>query len=487
MSILLPIIQIVLASKNVRLLIAAFLLCGFFQYAVAQEKILNLKHYSAEQGLSDNQITSITRDQNGFMWIGTKDGLNRYDGREFHVFKHLSNDTNSICANSITGLATDADTILWIGTATSGLASYNFRNGRFKSFNKAKSGFPSNAINTIAYDKFRNRVWIGFNNGGLGYLSLEDYKYNIVDSARSCYALLPTRNDIYAGTIARSIYTIIRKTKPDSVRGNNASTINSIFIANDSSVWVGAWNNAIHQLDLELNYKKYYLFDKSEKLDNSGDEIYAINEDATGTLWIGTKLTGLLLFDRKNNLLKDNYRFSIPVTSRVNAIYKDEFNRMWIATMSGLYLYDPTQNQFDITYLSVPKNTISCHIHGKCTTPGGIDIVAGDCGLYYKHKSSSNFVFKEMSYNNSPLQLTEIFQTSENKIFVGTNKTLFELDTLDMSLHKMNRLVNYETFSFFSIYASTINSIAKGSNLSSFSASHQLSYFIWSRKPLLSN
>ena len=175
MSILLPIIQIVLASKNVRLLIAAFLLCGFFQHAVAQEKILNLKHYSAEQGLSDNQTTSITRDQNGFMWIGTKDGLNRYDGREFHVFKHLSNDTNSICANSITGLATDADTILWIGTATSGLASYNFRNGRFKSFNKVRSGFPSNAINTIAFDSYRNRLWIGFNNGGLGYLSLEDH------------------------------------------------------------------------------------------------------------------------------------------------------------------------------------------------------------------------------------------------------------------------------------------------------------------------
>ncbi|MBK8416550.1 MAG: hypothetical protein IPL22_19810 [Bacteroidetes bacterium] len=78
------------------------------------------------------------------------------------------------------------------------------------------------------------------------------------------------------------------------------------------------------------------FFDKSEKLDNSGDEIYAINEDPSGTLWIGTKLAGLILFDRIKNSFKDNFRFSIPVTSRVNAIFKDEFNRMWIATMSGI-------------------------------------------------------------------------------------------------------------------------------------------------------
>ncbi|MBL0072743.1 MAG: hypothetical protein IPP34_13450 [Bacteroidetes bacterium] len=147
----------------------------------------------------------------------------------------------------------------------------------------------------------------------------------------------------------------------------------------------------------------------------------------------------------------------------MNAIYKDEFNRMWIATMSGLYLYDPTQNQFDITYLSVPKIQYLA-IFMASAPPGGIDIVAGDCGLFYKDKSSSNFLFKEMIYKTCPLQLTEIFQTSENKIFVGTNKTLFELDTLSMSLLKMNRLVSYESFEFFSIYASTINSITEFRN-----------------------
>lgn len=68
---------------------------------------------------------------------------------------------------------------------------------------------------------------------------------------------------------------------------------------------------------------------------------------------------------------------------------------------------------------------------------------------FYKDKNSTNFTFKEMIYENLPLQLTEIFQTSENKIFVGTNKTLFELDTLSMSLLKMNRLVSYESFEFF--------------------------------------
>lgn len=82
-------------------------------------------------------------------------------------------------------------------------------------------------------------------------------------------------------------------------------------------------------------------------------------------------------------------------------------------------------------------------------------------GFFYKDKNSSGFIHKEFIYENAPLQLTEIFQTSKNKIFVGTNKTLFELDTLNMSLNKMNRQVSYESFEFFSIYASTINSIAE--------------------------
>ncbi|MBK8416549.1 MAG: hypothetical protein IPL22_19805 [Bacteroidetes bacterium] len=101
----------------------------------------------------------------------------------------------------------------------------------------------------------------------------------------------------------------------------------------------------------------------------------------------------------------------------------------------GLYLYDPTQNQFDITYLPVPKIPFPVIFMGSAPL-GRNEIVAGDCGLFYKDKNSSGFIHKEFIYENAPLQLTEIFQTSKNKIFVGTNKTLFELDTLNMSLQK---------------------------------------------------
>ena len=72
-----------------------------FYVASAQDKTIILKHITTSDGLSDNQVTCMLRDNLGFMWIGTKDGLNRNDGREFYVFKHNPEDVNSVCGNNI--------------------------------------------------------------------------------------------------------------------------------------------------------------------------------------------------------------------------------------------------------------------------------------------------------------------------------------------------------------------------------------------------
>ena len=73
--------------------------------AKCQEKSISLKKITAEDGLADSRVTCIIRDQLGFMWIGTKDGLCRYDGRDFYVFRNRANDTTSLCSNNITCLA----------------------------------------------------------------------------------------------------------------------------------------------------------------------------------------------------------------------------------------------------------------------------------------------------------------------------------------------------------------------------------------------
>jgi len=124
-------------------MIQKFLSALFFVFAFccasAQERTIALKRLTSQEGLPDNQVTCAIHDKQGFMWIGTKDGLNRYDGLDFYVFKHNDNDSNSVCGNIISCLEIDGDSLLWIGTASSGMCCYDFRTGKFISFNKSNS------------------------------------------------------------------------------------------------------------------------------------------------------------------------------------------------------------------------------------------------------------------------------------------------------------------------------------------------------------
>lgn len=144
-----------------------------FSFSEAQPITLNLKKLTSENGLSDNQVTCILKDPLGFMWVGTKNGLNRFDGREFYVFKHDDHNSSSLGGNNITCLEMDDDSILWIGTASSGFCSYNFRNGKFTNYHNNNSTLSYNSINEIAYDKSRKKLWIAYNNRGLQTFDLK--------------------------------------------------------------------------------------------------------------------------------------------------------------------------------------------------------------------------------------------------------------------------------------------------------------------------
>ena len=143
-----------------------------FNTARSQEKTISFKQITSEDGLSDNRVTCMVRDPMGFMWIGTKDGLNRYDGRDFYVFRNRVNDSTSLCSNNITCLAFDNDSILWIGTSSSGFCGYDFRTQKFETYNNQKLPIYSNTVNAITFDSSRNALWLGVN-GGLYLFSLQ--------------------------------------------------------------------------------------------------------------------------------------------------------------------------------------------------------------------------------------------------------------------------------------------------------------------------
>ncbi|MCH7733209.1 MAG: histidine kinase, partial [Candidatus Marinimicrobia bacterium] len=133
---------------------------------------------SIEQGLSQSSVTCMIQDHKGFMWFGTQDGLNKYDGYRFTVYKHTPEDSNSLSSNYIRSLYLDSDengNVLWIGTWGGGLNKLNLNTGIFSHYKhnpENPKSLSNDYIKSIYVDRTGD-LWIGTDGGGLNKLDWE--------------------------------------------------------------------------------------------------------------------------------------------------------------------------------------------------------------------------------------------------------------------------------------------------------------------------
>jgi ligand-binding sensor domain-containing protein len=131
----------------------------------AQPASLYFENITTQNGLSHNKVNCIIQDKRGFIWMGTNDGLNRYDGKHFTVYKNTPGNNTTISGNIITDLVEDENEILWIATADGGLTKYDYRLESSRQFRQYKNvpgdsnSIPVNIINKILQDS-RGYLWI---------------------------------------------------------------------------------------------------------------------------------------------------------------------------------------------------------------------------------------------------------------------------------------------------------------------------------------
>ena len=169
-----------------------FLLLGFpFQSGYSQ--LFGLPHqerYTVSNGLSNNSITDITQDQFGFLWIGTADGLNRYDGFSFRVYHPSPEDSASISDSFISTLTSDKDGTVWIGTQKGGINSYNFK---YDSFNRAgisdfsnrQTDFFVSHGNSLLIEE-SSIIWVGTGQGLVKIPLADQLEFMLSDMAVNC-------------------------------------------------------------------------------------------------------------------------------------------------------------------------------------------------------------------------------------------------------------------------------------------------------------
>lgn len=448
--------------KTISLFSVLFLLA--FSSMYAQNRTIQLKQYTSENGLSDNQVTCVLRDKLGFMWIGTKDGLNRYDGREFYKFRHSNENNFSICGNNITCLETDNDSVLWIGTASTGFCSYDFRTGKFTAYHVSKLDSSAQNVNAIVYNEAKNELIIAI--AGINVFAFDLKTKSIEKEVKSengkntsSLDVITYNNKIYVASISQYVRKVNDYIIPNYTRSEGIHSLNKIIAGKNNTVWAGAWENTLHEIDTNCTLRNKFFFERPDGLNFSGDEIISLALDRSSILWCGTKLSGIHFFDTENKRFLNNINLSTPLRARINCLYTDNVGRMWIGSDVGLSVYDPLLNQFEKVILPVPDSAYSCKVNGRIITDGGKEYVITACGLFYKNTSEAKYSFKDFFYKGENLQLTSIFQASDKTIYVGSSKTLHILDTLKNELRLIPLNKDFQNDFFFSIFSSRISSI----------------------------
>jgi len=311
-----PIVQFVVASW--------LLLCCA---ANTHGQDILFRHLTVENGLSQNAVMAIAQDKRGFLWHGTRYGLNRYDGTSFKVYKNNTNNKRSISDNLINALLVDDEGILWVGTSN-GLNKYNAEKDDFERIvaNPAdRNSLNNNSINCI-YEDSRKRIWIGTKSG----LNL----------------LIDKKSNRFQSTFG---------SQQDPI-GNY---IRILFEGSDGSLWIGTSTELIRMQTVNGAYR-YHSF--HHEADNpaslSADYITSLVEDSQHNLWVGTLRDGINRYNPSTNSFTRFYHSnggnSPIINNNIRKMLLDRAGKIWIGTQDGLSIFDPVKGQ-SISYQHDPE------------------------------------------------------------------------------------------------------------------------------------
>ncbi|MEO6285611.1 MAG: two-component regulator propeller domain-containing protein [Dyadobacter sp.] len=322
-------------------------------------------------GLSQNHVGSILMDKKGFMWFGSDDGLNMYDGYTFKHYKHDKADSNSIDDSYIQDIMEDKSGDLWIATS-SGLNRFDRAKASFQhyfSFSNKRS------VNDIFQDS-KGRIWLGTSNGLLLFdprkgskrifLRVDRDKNKYKPPANISRIIEDASGALWIGT-EYGLYRFDPETFKYAgyVKGNDDKSLQSSWIKalyNDSAgdIWIGTHGGGLSVFNPESKSFRTFLHNPSDSLSISHNDILSISQNRDGRLWIGTENGGISVYNQSTgnftaiqHIDEDNTSIS---DNSVYCIYRDRIDNLWIGTYAGGVNFLP---RFGKKFTSYKKNNHS--------------------------------------------------------------------------------------------------------------------------------
>jgi signal transduction histidine kinase/CheY-like chemotaxis protein/ligand-binding sensor domain-containing protein len=353
-----------------RSLIVLFL--GLPVFCFSQDQNIRFEHLETRDGLSQINVNCIIQDSRGFMWIGSRNGLNRYDGTKFITYRYDSRNESSLSNNMITDLVEDGDGNIWVGTQ-SGLNKYDRKTGLFSRFLNNKhniNSLSSNIINRITVDT-GGSLWIATQTGGLDRFDIKKKRFihhlhsssdsgSIGDNnVRTIFK--DSHNNLWIGTTNDGLNLYNRKEntfakfpfRTPAKKALPGTNVICIIENNDHQLWIGTQEDGLFLLNEKDGTFKCFKHDDHLVNTISSNTIYSLNKDNAGNLWIGTENGGLSILSAKGDRFKIYRHDEIDVNSlngnSIYAICKDRLGNMWLGAFSGgINLYKKTTSSFGL-------------------------------------------------------------------------------------------------------------------------------------------
>ncbi|WP_276372059.1 two-component regulator propeller domain-containing protein [Chryseolinea sp. H1M3-3] len=377
------------------------LLFQIISYAAhAQANNLKFDHIGTDEGLSQSNITRIFQDSRGFMWLGTRDGLNKYDGYNFTVYKNIPDDKNSLSHNYITDIIEDFDGNIWVTTFGGGLNMFDWQKEKFVHHPLSPDIYATNYLHSILQDH-KGNLWIGTAGNGL-------YIYD-----------KHTKNF--------SVY----RNQPGDKNSLSGNSVNDVIEDNEHNLWISTSDGGISFFNTKINSFRTFQNDPTDNNSLIADGGTVLLLDKKNRLWVGTR-EGLDLFDKEKETFthfrNDPADYSSIGGNVILSLAEDDRGNIWIGTENGgLSILNPQSGksdnylQDDVDKISLNNNSIWSLYKDKTgnmwvgTFSGGINFVNHDANkfVHYRHTSSS----QSLSHNS----VWSIVEDSKENLWIGTD------------------------------------------------------------------
>jgi ligand-binding sensor domain-containing protein/serine phosphatase RsbU (regulator of sigma subunit) len=296
-----------------------------FSSEILSQGHISFNHLTIEDGLSQGSVTCILQDRTGFMWFGTQDGLNRYDGYTVKIFKNDPGDSTSLSDNFIFSIHEDRSGTLYIETQSGTIQRYNPRTESFQLVNRDNINLEGAKVNSVGamLQESSGVRWTGGLSKGTG---LE-------------------RSDTKTGKITIFKHNL---SDPSSLSDDK---VYSVFRDRSGNLWVGTFNG-LDRLDESTGKFFHFRNDPNDPISLADNWVWPIYEDSNGNLWIGTVRGGLSRFNPASNTF-DNYKNDPNDPTSLNdnfifSIYEDRGGLIWIGTnLNGVNYFNPSAQIFE--------------------------------------------------------------------------------------------------------------------------------------------